>query len=152
MNAMEKIQELNKCADRHRAIHDNRQRIEYRVLVAVLTFYAGSTWAILKHDSVILPFAVKLTVSAGYFILATITSAFLRRLHFANQVNIAIAENYETEIIQLLELTKNPIPKGFQKTDYDKVRPLKFPISNWGWQTVITLCFALIGLLMVWSK
>lgn len=39
MSPKEKNEELQKCADRHRAIHDWRQKLESRVLFTSFSFY-----------------------------------------------------------------------------------------------------------------
>lgn len=149
MTPKEKSEELQKCADRHRAIHDWRQKLESRVLFTSLSFYAGATFAVLKLETSPSE-SVKYALSISYLLLAFITSILLKRIHLANQVNVAISENYEAEIIKVLEIDPNPIPKDFQKPDYNLIHPVKFFKSNWGWQTCVTSGFAFAGILLLW--
>lgn len=147
------IAELQKCADRHRAIHSERQKLESRVLFTVLTFYAGTTLAILKITSspdVVL----RVGISVGFLAFAVLTSALLKRLHFSNRVNITIAENFEAEVIRMLDLPRSPIPQAFQKaeTEFDNVRNVTFLGTNWGWQSSMMFAFAIVCSLLLWIR
>jgi hypothetical protein len=150
VNNKEKIEELQKCADRHRAIHDSRLKVEYRILITLIGFYASATWAILREGPFDTP--IRWAVSVGYLILASFTAALLYRLHKSNQVNKAVAENYEAEIIELLDLIQHPIPKKFRRTDRGLVPKVKFLISNWGLQALFVFCFAIVGSLLILTK
>jgi len=151
MNNMLKVQALQKCADRHRYVHDARQKVEYKVLITALTFYVGATWAIGKHDVDMQEWA-KIGVTLAFFALAVVTSFLLKRLHFSNRVNISISENCEAEIINLLQLSRNPIPEKFQKRDYDNPRHIQpFP-SNCVWQCTAVWCFAVVAALLIWTQ
>lgn len=150
MTPKETTEELQKCAGRHRDIHKARMQVEYHVLVTSLTFYAATTWAVVQLDTV--GVCLKLVVSNGFILLAVFASVFLKRLHKANQVNIAIAENYEAEIIRILEPQTNPIPLELQRTDFNKIRSVTFFESNWGFQSATVVGFAVVGIILIWSK
>ena len=150
MTPKEKAEGLQKCADRHRDIHKARMNVEYQVLITALTFYVASTWAVIQYAS--LGAYMRVAISVGYLALAVFTSALLKRLHAANQVNIAIAENYEAETIRVLELHKNPIPERLRRTDYNRIRSVHFFASNWGFQSATVAGFAAVGIILIWTK
>jgi hypothetical protein len=150
MTPKEKVEELQKCANRHRDIHKTRMQVEYHVLVTALTFYAAATWAVVQYPSLNLP--IRVAISIGFIALSFFASALLRGLHAANQVNLAIAENYEAEIVKLLEPQTNPIPERLQRRDYNHIRTVSFLVSNWGFQSATIIGFSLVGILLIWTK
>lgn len=150
MTPKEKAEELQKCADRHREMHKARMQVEYHVLITALTFYAASTWAVVQYA--ILGTCMRLAISAGYTALAVFASVLLKRLHAANQVNISIAENYEAEIVRVVEPVDNPIPERLRRTDYNRIRSLPFLASNWGFQSATVAGFAAVGIILIWTR
>ena len=150
MTPKEQVEELQKCADRHRDMHKARMQVEYHVLITALTFYAVATWAVVQHA--IIGTSIRLAISFGFFALALFASTLLKRLHAANHVNIAIAENYEAEIIKLIEPQANPIPERLQRRDYNYVRSVSFIVSNWGFQSATVFGFAVVGVILIWTK
>jgi hypothetical protein len=150
MTPKEKAEELQKCADRHREMHKARMQVEYQVLITALTFYAAATWAVVQYAS--LGMWMRLAISAGYVALAVFASALLKRLHAPNQVNIAIAENYEAEAIKAVEPAENPIPERLRRTDYNWIRSVPFLASNWGFQSATVAGFAAVGIILIWTR
>lgn len=150
MTPKEKAEELQKCVDRHREIHKARMQVEYQVLITALTFYAAATWAVVQYAS--LSMGMRLAISAGYVALAVFASVLLKRLHAANQVNIAIAENYEAEVIKALEPIENPIPVRLRRTDYSHIKTVPFLASNWGFQSLTVAGFAAVGIILIWTR
>lgn len=150
MTPKEKAEELQKCADRHREIHKARMQVEYQILITALSFYAAATWAVVQYAN--LGMGMRLAISAGYVALAVFASALLNRLHAANQVNIAIAENYEAELIKTFEQLENPIPQRLRRTDYSQIKPVSFLASNWGFQSVTVAGFAAVGIIVIWTS
>lgn len=147
MTPKEQVEELQKCADRHRALHADRMKFEYHVLVTALTFYATATWAIVQYSHA--GAWIRSATAAGFAFLAYMASALLRSLHASNQINIAIAENYEAQIVELLSLPRNPIPAHLQRKDFNRVREVPFTTGNWGFQCATVWGFALVGILVI---
>ena len=150
MTPKEKVEELQKCSNRHRDMHKTRMQVEYHVLVTALTFYAAATWAVVQYAT--LGLYIRVAISVGFIFLSFFASALLKRPHMANQVNIAIAENYEAEIVKLLEPQTNPIPERLQRRDYNHVRLVPFVVSNWGFQSATIIGFSLVGIILIWTK
>lgn len=150
MTPKEKAEELQKCADRHREMHRARMQVEYQVLITALTFYAAATWAVVQYGN--LSTWMRVAISAGYVVLAVLASALMKRLHAANQVNIAIAENYEAEVIKVVDPAENPIPERLRRTDYSRIRSVPFLESNWGFQSATVAGFAVVGIILIWTR
>ena len=150
MTPKEKVEELQKCADRHRDMHKARMHVEYQTLITSLTFYCIATWSVIQSISLNMP--SRLVISCGFIILALFASTLLKRLHHANQKNIAMAENYEAEIIKHLEPNTNPVPEHLRRKNYDEVKSVPFFSSNWGFQSATVFGFALVGIILMWSK
>lgn len=150
MTPKEKVEELQKCANRHRDMHKARMQVEYHVLVTALSFYAAATWAVVQYATLGLP--IRVAISVGFILLSFFASALIKRLHAANQVNIAISENYEAELVRLLEPQTNPIPQQLQRRDYNHIRPVPFLVSNWGFQSATIVGFSLVGIILIWTK
>ena len=151
MTDHELVQELQKCADRHRTIRNNRIKVEYRVLITTLTFYVAATFSILKSEIDLSIFA-RATLTIAYFLLALLTSRLLFSIHSSNRTNIFISENYENEILKHLNLTENPIPSKLQRKDYNAIPKMSLHNSNWGWQSFGVLCFAFVSIILIICK
>jgi len=87
MTPKERVEELQKCANRHRDMHKARMQAEYHVLITALTFYSAATWAVVQDATVGLPLGVALSI--GLIALSVFASALLKRLLEANRVNNA---------------------------------------------------------------
>lgn len=150
MNEIEKITELQKCADRHRLLHEKRMAVEYRAFFTALTFYVVSTWSLLKFDINQKGHPVVISILVGYLILALTTSRFLKTIHESNEKNKTLSRNYESIIVGLLSLGICPIPKDLKRDNFDTIDQVELRSSIWGWQSTIILLLAMICGTIIW--
>jgi len=141
MLEQERISQLNFISTTHRALHEQRQRIEIRVIIITLSTFGLSTFAFLKGDLKLTLFVgLKLVIWITFLTLAIVSVLYLRRIHIANRTNIQIAEAAEDEIINSIGLTKAQefTRKGRARTYW-----------SWGWQATIVFLVALASALII---
>lgn len=108
MEAKEALTWLNSRSETHRNQFNERRKCEYKVLLALLTFYAvcaasSFTGKVDIPDSIILKGFIGLALLSSFVLAAY----FFRDLHSANNINKLIAEKAEDGIIQILRKENN---------------------------------------------
>lgn len=121
MGQNERFDALKFLSETHRALHEKRQKYEWKIIFAVLTFFVASVGAVYSQK-VCLPGGVLVTVLIWVIFLsfALVTVGFLRSIHTANARNKSFAEDVERQITALANQQQlNNISystQGFRKT------------------------------------
>lgn len=147
------LEGLKYLSETNRKLHEIRQKYEWRIVFAVLTFYILAMAALLglnqsgaettKLFTHILDSRIYLYV--GFFIISIISLAsilLLLNIHRANDKNKKIAENAEKEIANYL----NVKDRIYFKVDLKK-RKLWAPI----WQSTIIIIFASLLMFIIYT-
>ena len=94
-----KLEQLKFLSETHRNLHEQRRRVELRVLTIILSMYGLATFAVLKGD-IDKEFIddAKFWIWFAFLAIGGISSGYLRAIHKANRCNIRIAEAAEDEI------------------------------------------------------
>jgi hypothetical protein len=120
----------------HRALHDQRRKLEFQVLFTSISFYVF-TGAARFSGKLALPTSAKFVVFVWVFCigLSFAASVFLLRLHKANLRNITVAESAEDAIIQALSHHGLSLPSvGKQRSGWF--------FLGWLWQSIVVVFFA----------
>ncbi|XOF33109.1 MAG: hypothetical protein ACL93V_13995 [Candidatus Electrothrix sp. YB6] len=144
------LENLKFISSTHRSLHDQRRKIEFRVLFTTVTFYASVSGAVLT-GKMTLPSSISFSVVVWFlfFTVAGISSAYLRRIHSANQRNMTIAVNAENAVAQILATRGFPdlIPDAYQYRKRNQSFSRRI-LPNWLWETSILIIFALTAALI----
>jgi hypothetical protein len=142
---------LKYLAASHRSQFDERRRIEWRVIFAALSFYVGTTSAVLAKG-------IKVPVNklsiCGYLLVAVLTASYLAFIHMANNMNKSIAENAEDAIAVLLGHTKKAPQDLFDFSKHWTSWCTLFSgarASRWGWfwEAATLLLFAMASVVLI---
>lgn len=143
----ERLSSLQYLSENHRTLHQQRQRMEQRVLLTTLTMYVLAAFAVLKgevHGEI--PLGIRAGVPVVFLVVALLAIAYLYRIHRANHINIRLAEAAEWEIVLLVESVK--MPEALQNLESER--------SGWGilhplwWQGGVILTFAIGSAIIIW--
>jgi len=146
--ASENLEMLRFLSETHRALHEQRQIYEFRVLFTTLSFYGISVGAGLSGQ-VGIPPDKTLLIWTGLLGMAALVSLLLLSLHQSNRKNIYTAEKCEVVMINLLKergydvRTMKPSDKKHQ-TDSHVGKKHRFE-KNWLWQSLIVFGFAILA-------
>ena len=142
------LENLRHLSSTHRSLHDQRRKIEFRVLFTILTFYVAVAGFALSElsEKVNLPDAItNWAVWIVFGAAAAISSIYLRRLNKSNLLNMNVAEKAEDEIAGVL------YDRGYRgpKSEIEKARAesrgkhkLLWRNANWLWQASMVIIFA----------
>jgi len=139
-NSAKQLDSLKFLSHTHRSEFNERRKYEWKILFAVLTFYALTVAAICREDLKImevlrthpdLRWVLGLIVFAMFLLVAILSSLFIRGVHRANDLNKEIAKQTERKIDELGSLGIIPA---------DTLRPL----AKWApfYQILILFLFA----------
>ena len=139
------LENLQFLSSTHRSLHDQRRKVEFKVLFTTLTFYIAVSGASLTGKAA-LPSSpsFRLLVWLVFLIVAGISSVYLRRINSANQRNMTIAVNAENVIASVLASRGFPglVPDEFQSKKESQSFGRRI-LPNWLWQITIVTIFAL---------
>lgn len=121
MDQNEQFDALKYLSETHRLLHEKRQKYEWKIIFAVLTFFVATVGAVYSQK-VYLPEGglIKGIIWILLLSFALVTVGFLRSIHTANGRNKSFAEDVERQIMALAN--KQPVSdvafsmKKFRKT------------------------------------
>jgi len=132
MEDKDKLENLRFLSESHRNLHQQRRIIELRVLLTTLSLYALAAFAVLKGEFKQVPStSILVAICLCFFVVGCLASAYLKRIHYANRINISLAEAAEkgmTKLLDLEELNDNFVTAQNKRSH---------PMLAWIWQTAI---------------
>jgi len=143
MDETTKLEQLRFLSKTHRMLHEQRRRIEQRVLLTTLSLYVLSAFAVLKGDIDEIKTALKLGLWAAFLILALIAAAYLRSIHRANRINLSIAEAAEGDIATMVD------SEAVNQVVEDSSKARVHPFWSWWWQATTIFVVALASALII---
>ena len=141
-----KLEQLRFLSETHRTLHEQRRRIEQRVLLTTLSLYVLAAFAVLKGEIKEITTGLKFGLWAAFFILALIAAAYLRSIHRANRINLSIAEAAEGDIGKMVDSER--VNEVLRDASMERVHPF----WSWWWQATTIFVVALASVLMITLK
>ena len=101
---------LKFLSETQRSLHEKRQKYEWKIIFASLTFFVASVVAVYS-EKIYLPETnlIKVLIWVLFLSFAFVTVCFLRSIHTANARNKSFAEDVEQNIIAMVN--QQPIEK-----------------------------------------
>ncbi|MBZ9571754.1 hypothetical protein KJA15_00210 [Patescibacteria group bacterium] len=135
-NISVKIDCLKHLSKIHRSQFDERRKIEWKLIFAILVFYFGIITAkITSTNKVVITSPLKVLISSFFFIIAAFAICYLTYFHLANHKNKFFAQNSGDAIRDLL---KGKVP-NFDIFEFE----WKDILSNWSFKMQIALLFSM---------
>lgn len=143
MEKNDQFDALKFLSETHRSLHEKRQKYEWKIIFAVLTFFIASVGALYSQKINIPEEGPIKVIIWGFFIsFALVTVCFLRSIHTANGRNKSFAEAVEKQIVALA----NQQPLAVVTFSMEEFRKTYWAFY---WQAFITILLAIAAATML---
>ena len=134
---------LKFLSETHRLLHEKRQKYEWKIIFASLTFFVASVVAVYSQK-IYLPEAklIKALIWVLFLSFAFVTACFLRSIHTANARNKSFAEDAERNIKAMVN------QQSIEKLTFSMDR---FRKTYWAfyWQAFLIAVLAIVAATML---
>lgn len=150
----ERLDGLKHISQTHRSQFDERRRMEWKLVFAVIAFFLGiittnlSDKIISGNDSFLINQELHFNLVIIFFVIVALSIIYLLCIHSANYKNKKIAEDAENAISDIVNGEEDiNFNMPCERTFWEKIKDLKYGL-NWSWffQMMILFFICLVAI------